>query len=129
MKKFVSVMLALVLMMTACAAMAETAGYILGGVQTEDGSMVTIADAEFPVFVFVMDNETMECAFGVEDEMVGGTVAVEATEDEDILALTATLENGEVMNLYAVISEDVVLLEQDGSVLVLVNSELLDEAA
>lgn len=107
MKKFAAVILALVLILSV-AALAETKMFALTTITdmesnvvatvTEDGNAIDangndVSD-EFPIFVFQLDDESMTCTFGDEEEVLNGTIEI-TEQTEDGVALWVTLEDGE----------------------------------
>ena len=129
MKKFVAMLLAVVLCMTF--ALAETRAYVVVGVSDAEGNYATIEDTELPVLVFAIDDETMKCGFGDEENVVEGTAVVESTDQETkTVVLTVTLDDGTVLNVTFDGDEDMMYVEYGDLVYIMMNAdELVAEAA
>ena len=119
MKKFAAILLVLVLSLTlAVSALAEQATFLMTTITDMDGNILVtltedgiVVDAdgndvsdEFPVLCLVMDDETMECAFGTEDELISGTMEI-IEQTEDSVVLEFTLEDGEVLQMIYTVAE------------------------
>ena len=119
MKKFAAILLVLVLSLTlAVSALAEQATFLMTTITDLDGNVLVtltedgiVVDAdgndvsdEFPVLCLVMDDETMECAFGTEDELISGTMEI-IEQTEDSVVLEFTLEDGEVLQMIYTVAE------------------------
>lgn len=130
MKKIIAIVLTLCFVLTAVTAMAETRTYFMSGAQDPDGNAVSYeGNPDFPVLVFSIDDESMVCAFGTEDEMIAGTCAI-AEDAEEALALAVTLENGEELTLIYLKADDVfAYVDAEGYYYVMENVETLAQAA
>ncbi len=118
MKKVLVVLMALVLaVMMMASAVAEEKVFAMTTVTDAEGNILAtltedgiIVDAEgndisdqFPVLVASLNDETMTCTFGTEDEVVNGTMEI-TEQTEDGVALVMNLEDGEVVEMvYSVV--------------------------
>lgn len=130
MKKFVAVVLMLSIALMSVAAFAETRSYMLAGVQDAEGNVVSFEEVEdFPVLVFVVDDESMTCGFGTEEEIVEGTCEI-AEQTEEALALNVTLNDGSAMVMIYVAEEDsFAFVDENGYTYVMMNVEAVEAAA
>ena len=128
MKKFVAMLLAVVLCMTF--ALAEIRAYVMVGVSDAEGNYVTIEETEMPVLAFALDDETMECGFGDEENLVKGTAVIESRDDENgIVILVVTLEDGTEMHIiYEGESDTMSFTDEEGYVYIMMNVDELVEA-
>ena len=127
MKKIFAIMLALVLMLSV-AASAEVGIYVLAAVSDAEGNVVV--SEELPEVILMLDDESGECAYGTEDEMLEGTYEiVEATEET--LTFVVSLSDGSqfVMGYSFEIDAFVIADEENGYIMVLMNYEALEELA
>lgn len=93
MKKLFAMLAALVLMMTAVSAMAETRTYITTAIRDTDGNTMALDESFF--MIFACDDETYECVFSLNDmEPVGGTFEIVGQDDQGTAILNCTLANG-----------------------------------
>ena len=134
MKKFVAVIVALSMLLTVAFAMAEeestVSTYMLAAANDAEGNLVSIEDAQLPVFVLAIDGASNACAFGTEEEMVEGTYEIVAGED-DVLVLYVTLSTGEETVMFYDAEQDAWMLvdEETGVCMYLFNIEALEQAA
>lgn len=106
---------------------ADAEGNVLATV-TEDGNVV---DAEgndisedFPVLVLFMDDETMTCTFGTEDEVVEGAMEV-VEQTEEGVALVVTFEDDTTIQLvYSVVGINAVTYVDEESGLYFIMPEI-----
>lgn len=133
MKKFVSLVLALLLVMSLSAAFAEERQYVVVSVADADGNEYDIVNNPdmFPVLVAYLDDANMICAFGTEDEVIAGTIeSIEMSEEEGIAALYCVLEDGtELCLIYDGVNDTLVYVDEEGYVYGFANVEVLAEAA
>lgn len=82
MKKFVAVIVALSMLLTVAFAMAEeestVSTYMLAAANDAEGNLVSIEDAQLPIFVLAIDGASNACGFGTAEEMVEGTYEIVA---------------------------------------------------
>lgn len=130
MKKIVAVVLMLCIAFVTVSAFAETRTFYMAGVQDPEGNTITFGETEdMAVLVFAVDDESMTCAFGTEDELIAGTCEVVERTDETV-TLNVTLEDGDEMTLIYVAAEDsFAYVDEDGYIYVLANVDILDEQA
>ena len=134
MKKFVAVIVALSMLLTVAFAMAEeestVSTYMLVAANDAEGNLVSIEDAQLPVFVLAIDGASNACAFGTEEEMVEGTYEIVAGED-DVWVLYVTLSTGEETVMFYDAEQDAWMLvdEETGVCMYLFNIEALEQAA
>ena len=127
MKKIFAVVLVLCFALSAVTAFAETRTFFMTGVQDPEGNVVSYVDnPDFPVLVFSVDDESMVCAFGTEDDLITGTCSV-AEDAETTLALNVSLENGDEYTLIYVKAEDAfAFVDASGYIYVLANVNTLE---
>ena len=131
MKKIVSVLLALSLVLTMAFAVAEestVSSYLMVYAQTADGAEVSLDDGTLPILSLSIDGASNACAFGTQDELVEGTYVIE-TGDDEALYLTVTLSDGSVAYMVYDVENDAWVLtdEESGVLMYLINVELLSE--
>lgn len=125
MKKMFAVLLALVMMLSAVSAFAEVSTYMLTGAQDAEGNLFAAAEA----LMFVIDEETYECAFGAADTLEAGTWEY-VTIDENQATLLITFENGAKMYIYFLIAEDCfVFVDENNITYVMDNFDTLQAEA
>lgn len=133
MKKCIALLVALTMLMTMAFAVAEentVSTYMLAAINDAEGNVISIEEAELPIFVLAIDGATNACGFGTEEEMVEGTYEIVAGED-GVLVLYVTLNNGEETVMFYVADEDAWMLvdEESGTCMYLFNIEALAQAA
>ena len=134
MKKFVAILVALFMLLTVAFAMAEEEStistYMLAAINDAEGNIISIEEAELPIFVLAIDGASNACAFGTEEEMVEGTYEIVAGED-GVLVLYVTLSNGEETVMFYVAEDDAWMMvdEESGICMYLFNIEALQQAA
>lgn len=125
MKKMIAALIALVMMLFAVSAFAEVSTYMLTGAQDAEGNLMVANEA----FMFVIDDETGECAFGAEDLLQAGTWEQIAVE-ENQATLLLTFEDGTQMYIFFFIEEDAfAFVDENGVTYVMNNFETLQAAA
>ena len=135
MKKFVALLMALVLVLSMSAALAETRSYFMAAASDADGNaidLVTNADM-FPALAFVIDDETMTCAFGTDEEYVEGIVGEPELIDEEngVAVMHIVLDDGTEYDLIYAAYEDTFYFTdpESGVTFGLINADILDEVA
>ena len=126
MKKIIAVILVLCLVLAATSAVAETRSYFLIGVQDDAGNVVDYeSDPDFPVLVFTVDDETMTCAFGSDEEPIGGTCQI-IEQTDTTLTLAISLEDGEeLIMIYVPENDSFAYVDEKGCTYVLANVETM----
>lgn len=104
--------------------------YMLAAVTDAEGNVISLEDAELPVFVLAIDGASDVCCFGTEEEMAEGTYEIIAGED-GVLVLYVTLASGEETVMFYVAEEDAWMMvdEESGICMYLFNVEAMEEAA
>lgn len=121
MKKFAALLLALCLLLTLTTAVAETRTFVLAGVTDADNN--TIVSDELPVLVFGLNDETMECAFGDENEQVAGVAEIIGQEDRAVI-LNVVLEDGTEVQVVYIADEDAcVYVDENGYIYTMIRVE------
>ena len=133
MKKFVAILVALSMLLTMAFAVAEestVSTYMLAAINDAEGNVISIEEAELPVFVLAIDGASNACGFGTEEEMVDGTYEIVDGED-GVLVLYVTLSNGEETVMFYVAEDDAWMMvdEESGICMYLFNIEALQQAA
>lgn len=135
MKKIAALVMVLVLILSMSAAMAETRSYFMAAASDAEGNAIDIvSNADmFPVLTFAIDDETMTCAFGTEEEFVEGVVGEPEVIDEEngILVMHIVLNDGTEYDLVYAGYEDTFYFTdpESGVTFGLINADLLDEVA
>lgn len=125
MKKMIAALIALVMMLFAVSAFAEVSTYMLTSAQDAEGNLLVATEA----FMFVIDDETNECAFGTEDMLEAGTWE-QVSVDENMADLLITFEDGTQMHIYFFIEEDAFAFAGENEVIYVMNNiETLEAAA
>ena len=115
MKNFVAILVALSMCLTMAFAVAEestVSTYMLTAINDAEGNVISIEEAELPIFVLAIDGASNACGFGTEEEMVEGTYEIIAGED-DVLALYVTLTNGEETVMFYDAEQDDYFLHEE----------------
>lgn len=109
MKKIVALFLALALVLSLSAAVAEQRNYLMIAATDMDGNAIDITSEGFPILVFSIDDEAGVCAFGTEEEMAQGTFEVtEANQEEQYVDLHVVLEDESEVEIRIDLNEDMV---------------------
>lgn len=129
MKKIVALLLALCMVLTMTAALAESRSYVMVGVTDADGN--TVVSDEIPVLCFALNDETMVCAFGTEEETMEGVAEIAGVDEESkLVILNVTLADETTIVIYFDGDSDTMsFVDEDGFVYTMVNVETLAEAA
>lgn len=126
MKRFFSVLIALIMLFCASSAFAEDIVlFKTTAVLNENGTVaVTKGEEGFPEIAFAMDFDTMECAFGAPDadtasylwtvfnqgeDLVEGTWNADMENFATLIPLTITLNNGNTVELWGYIGQEMAL--------------------
>lgn len=133
MKKVVAILVALSMVLALAFAVADestVSTYMLAAVTDAEGNVISLEDAELPVFVLAIDGASDVCCFGTEEEMAEGTYEIIAGED-GVLVLYVTLASGEETVMFYVAEEDAWMMvdEESGICMYLFNVEAMEEAA
>lgn len=133
MKKVVAILVALSMVLALAFAVADestVSTYMLAAVTDAEGNVISLEDAELPVFVLAIDGASDVCGFGTEEEMAEGTYEIIAGED-GVLVLYVTLASGEETVMFYVAEEDAWMMvdEESGICMYLFNIEEMEEAA
>lgn len=133
MKKVVAILVALSMVLALAFAVADestVSTYMLAAVTDAEGNVISLEDAELPVFVLAIDGASDVCGFGTEEEMAEGTYEIIAGED-GVLVLYVTLASGEETVMFYVAEEDAWMMvdEESGICMYLFNVEAMEEAA
>ena len=131
MKKIVSVLLALSLLLTVAFAVAEessVSSYLMVYAETADGTAVSLEDGTLPILALSIDGASNACAFGTEEELVEGTYDI-VSGDDDVLYLTVSLNDGSTTTMFYSVEDDawVIVDEESGVTMYLFNVEALSE--
>lgn len=130
MKKFIAAVLMLCVALSAVTAAAETRAFFMSAVQDAEGNLLTFDQlTDMPVLVFSVDDETGVCAFGTEEDLISGTYEITEQSEEGV-ALTLTLEDGEVLEVVYLAAEDTfVYVDETGYIFFMTNVDLLSAEA
>lgn len=130
MKKMIALFLALALVLSLSAAVAEQRQFMLAIATDAEGNVTDVQThpEQFTVLVLGIDDEAMTCAFGTQDNTVEGTLEiVETNQEEGYVTLHATLANGTEIEMdYVAADETVYIYDEETDLLYgLVDMEVL----
>lgn len=130
MKKFAAVFLALCMVLTMTAALAETRTYSLAAVTDAEGN--TYTSDEFPTLYFILDGETMMAFVGTDEGIMEGTAeTVELNQETRQAVLNVTLgEDAVMLIVYDADSDTMTYVDEaEGWFYTMVRVEMTEEAA
>lgn len=107
MKKFAALILTLCIVLAAAAACAEIDMYILCNLENPDGESFTAGEADnFPFYAIGFEADGQSAVLYNGDQApLNGTYEISQTDDEDVILVTITFENGEQLAVYGVVSD------------------------